>query len=259
MATDKKIALITGGAQGLGAATARVLSAEGTHVIIADMERYKGAALADELGGTFMPMNVTDEVDWRSIIANIVETYGRLDSLINAAGIEGNVKQGSLENTTLDEWHKVLGVNLDGTFLGCREVMRVMKPQGHGAIVNISSVGSYYPTTQGVAYGASKGAITQFTKSVAFEGAQNGNQIRCNSVHPGMIVTRMFDSIIEQLGQRETASARKAAQSSAARIPLGGPGKPEDVAHLIAFLVSDKASYITGSEYTVDGGWRLMR
>ncbi len=133
-----------------------------------------------------------------------------------------------------------------------------MKRAGSGAIINVASIGAYYPTVQSVAYGASKGAVTQLTKSVALCGSEGGARVRCNSVHPGMIATRMLDDITSQLQQRSDASSDFARQS-AARLPLGAPGQPEDVARLICFLASADAGYITGSEFSVDGGWRLLR
>lgn len=256
---DGQVALVTGGARGIGAATARVLQGEGATVAVADLPGVGGDDLAGELNGVFLPLDVTSESDWKSAVQSLAAAHGRIDVLVNAAGIEGNVVAGDLERTTLEEWRRVLAVNLDGTFLGCREIMGVMKRAGCGAIVNVSSVGAYYPTVQGVAYGASKGAVTQLTKSVALTGSQDGRRVRCNSVHPGMIATRMLDSIAAQLEQRETPANRGYAQSALDRMPLGAPGQPEDVARLIAFLASNEAAYITGSEFTVDGGWRLLR
>lgn len=252
------VALITGGARGLGAATARRIASEGGHVVVGDFPGVGGEDLAREIDGTFVALDVTSEDAWRDVVRGILDRSSRIDILVNAAGIEGNVVEGTLEATTLAEWRRVLSVNLDGTFLGCRTVMAPMKQAGRGAIVNVSSLGSYYPTVQSVAYGASKGAVTQLTKSVALEGAQDGRKIRCNSVHPGMIATRMLDSIISQLGARGGA-ASTVAQAGASNIPLGDAGRPEDVANLIAFLASDEAAYVTGSEYVVDGGWKLRR
>jgi len=256
---EGKVALVSGGARGIGAAGARALQCQGAMVAIGDLPGVGGEQLARELECDFIKLDVTCEKDWQAAVQELVRRRGTVDVLVNAAGIEGDVTAGALELTTLAEWRRVLAVNLDGTFLGCREVMAVMKKAGRGAIVNLSSVGSYYPTTQSVAYGASKGAVTQLTKSVALCGSNDGNRIRCNSIHPGMIATRMLDSIVSQLGKRGAGEASDAAQESMRRMPLGGPGKPEDVAALIAFLSSDEASYITGAEFSVDGGWQLLR
>ena len=254
-----KTAMVTGGARGIGAATARALCSEGATVAIADLKGVGGEELAASLGAEFHELDVTSETDWKNVVHLIVERHSSVDILVNTAGIEGDVVNGTLESSTLAEWRRVLAVNLDGTFLGCREVMPVMKRSSRGAIVNVSSVGAYYPTAQSVAYGASKGAVTQLTKSVALHGSLEGHRIRCNSVHPGMIATRMLESITAQLGQRNVASAGDAAAQSVQRMPLGGAGRPEDVANLIVFLASEEASYITGAEFSVDGGWRLLR
>jgi len=256
---ENRVALITGGARGIGAATAARIAAEGGTVAIADLPGAEAEALAADLGGSFVALDVTDEAGWREAVAGLSERHGRIDVLVNAAGIEGDVVKGSLEDTTLEEWRRVLSVNLDGTFLGCRTIMPVMKVRGEGAIVNVSSLGSYYPTVQGVAYGASKGAVTQLTKSVALEGARDGRRIRCNSVHPGMMATRMLDRIVTGMGERTGNREDPQALSPAARIPLGRAGQAEEAASVIAFLASREASYVTGSEYVVDGGWKLQR
>lgn len=252
---NEKIALITGGAGGIGAATARLLVERGATVVVADLHEPE----ALPVGAQFVALDVTVEESWSAAMALIAQKFGRLDVLVNAAGIVGDVVAGALQQTTLQEWRKVMAVNLDGTFLGCREAMALMEKQGCGAIVNVSSVGSYYPTTQSVAYGASKGGVTQLTKSVALFGSQSGHRIRCNSVHPGRTDTAMLDAIVQQRAQRSGDNGSQQAQVSAQRIPLGPVGTPLDVAHMIAFLASDEAAYITGAEFLVDGGWRLLR
>lgn len=255
---ESRVVLVSGGAGGIGAATAHLFAERGATVIAADLRD----AARRPAGVAFLPLDVTSEEDWASVVAHIVERHGRLDVLVNAAGIVGDVVSGALENTSLAEWRRVMAVNLDGTFLGCREAMAAMSRQGRGAIVNVSSVGSYYPTTQSVAYGASKGGVTQLTKSVALFGTQGGKRIRCNSVHPGRTDTAMLESIVSQRAQRTRDAGdmgSSEAQASAARIPLGAAGTPQDVANLIAFLASDEAGYITGGEFVVDGGWKLLR
>ncbi|WP_158597895.1 SDR family NAD(P)-dependent oxidoreductase [Noviherbaspirillum saxi] len=254
-----KVALITGGANGIGAATANLLAQQGATVIVGDLRPVEDAELMRAAGIEYVKLDVSSESDWKSVVTGVSARHGGLHILVNAAGIEGDVTSGNLERMSLDEWRRVIQVNLDGTFLGCREVMPVMRKQGGGSIVNISSLAAYYPTPYSVAYGASKGAVTQLTKSVALHGSQGGVKVRCNSVHPGLIATRMIDSIAAQLNKGMDAAAANAAQQYFDRVPLGGVGKPEDVASLIAFLASDDAAYITGAEYTVDGGSRLLR
>src|ERR1700691_3031327 len=188
-----KVVAISGGAGGIGAATARLLAREGAKVAVLD--RVDGEALARELGGKFHALDVTDESAWAEIIGTIDGKMGRIDALVNAAGIEGDLLAGNPETTTLEEWRRVHRVNLDGTFLGCRAVLPVMKRRKTGSIVNISSIVSYFGSPNAVAYSSSKGGVATFTKSVARFGARDGNRIRCNSVHPGVIRTRMIANI----------------------------------------------------------------
>ena len=255
---SEKVVLVTGGASGIGAATARLLAQRGATVFIGDLAGGNGEKIATEIGGTFLALDVTSEAAWSQAVQTILDRQGRLDVLVNAAGIVGDVVNGTIANTTLAEFRRVMSVNLDGTFLGCKESLAAMRKHGTGAIVNLASVGAYYPTTQSVAYGASKGAVTQLTKTVALAGAENGNQIRCNSVHPGKTATPMLETIFDQYRQRQAAGGVDP-RPAGRRIPLGDEGKAEDVAHLIAFLASDESGYITGGEFTVDGGWRLLR
>jgi 3(or 17)beta-hydroxysteroid dehydrogenase len=253
-----KVALVTGGAGGLGGATARRMAEEGAKVVIADLADEQGQALAQEIGAEYQRLDVTREDSWEAAVGAVDARHGRIDVLVNGAGIEGDFVNGSPETTSLDLWHKVLRVNLDGVFLGCKFVLPVMKRAGKGAIVNISSMASYLGTPVNVAYGASKAGVQQLTKSVAVFGSRGGMKIRCNSVHPGVIRTRMLDEIYKQIGQLANVSAEQAEQMSLRAIPFGEVGEPDDVAWLILYLASDEAKYVTGSEFMVDGGWHLV-
>lgn len=253
-----KVALVTGGASGIGAATASLLAERGATVMVADLVKPAVTAASPAPAMAFVKLDVTSETDWAAAIDGIREHHGRLDILVNAAGIVGDVLAGTLAQTTLADWRKVMAVNLDGTFLGCREAMPLMKKGSEGSIINVASVGAYYPTLQNPAYGASKAGVTQLTKTVAMYGSLEGGRVRCNSVHPGRTATPMLESIASQLAQR-THNGRATPPSSASRIPLGPSGTPQDAAALIAFLASAEAGYITGAEFVVDGGWRLLR
>ena len=189
-----RVALVTGGAGGIGKAACQHLAERGAIVIVADLDVETNRCAAQAGEWHFAGLDVTSEQDWKRVVDATLQQHHRIDVLVNAAGIVGDVVHGTLEQTSIDEWRRVLAVNLDGTFLGCREIMRAMKVSGTGSIINISSVGAYYPTTQSVAYGASKGAVTQLTKTVALYGAQDGNRIRCNSVHPGRTATSMLNA-----------------------------------------------------------------
>ena len=253
-----KVALVTGAASGIGAACAQLLAQRGAVVVLSDLPSCHSAISTSSTETTFMPLDVTDEVQWSDVLKAVLGRWQRLDVLVNAAGIVGDVRCGTLEATTLQEWRRVLAVNLDGTFLGCKAAVGAMRPTGRGSIVNLSSIGAYYPTSQSIAYGASKGAVTQLTKSVALFASAYG-PIRCNSVHPGRIATPMLEAIAVGRKQRQAENGVESSSVSADRIPLGPHGDARDVAHLVAFLASDEAAYITGSEFSVDGGWHLLR
>ena len=238
-----KVALITGGAGGLGG--------QGLAGVI-------GKALAAELGGDYQRLDVTSEDQWQSVVSAVTSKHGRIDVLVNGAGIEGDFVRGSPETTSLEQWRKVLSVNLDGTFLGCKHTLPVMRKAGRGSIVNISSMASFLGTPVNVSYGASKAGVQQLTKSVAVFGSRDGLKIRCNSVHPGVIRTRMLDHIFQQIGQLANVASDEAEQLMLRQVPWGEVGEPDDVGYLILYLASDEAKYVTGSEFMVDGGWHLV-
>jgi 3alpha(or 20beta)-hydroxysteroid dehydrogenase len=229
------VAIITGGARGMGAAHARAFAREGARVVIADVLDDEGRSLAAELGDTvrYEHLDVTSESEWETVVASTVEAFGTVDVLVNNAGI-GNMA--AIDNYTLEMWNAVLAVNLTGTFLGVKAVVPVMKAAKHGSIINISSVEGLRGSAGLHGYVASKFAVRGLTKSVAVElGRYN---VRVNSVHPGFIVTPMT----EQLD-----FARQ-------QVPLGRPAQPEEVSSLVVFLASEESAYSTGAEFVVDGG-----
>lgn len=251
-----KIAIVTGGAGGIGGAAARRLASVGAKVFITDMQEETGDALAQEIGGTFLPHDVSSEEQWQAVIDTVREQSDFIDILVNSAGISGDFTNSGLA-TTLTEWRRVLGINLDGTFLGCRMVMPIMIEAGQGSIINISSATSFMATPTGLAYGASKAAVEQLSRSMAIIGARDGKQVRCNSVHPGVIATDMHNSILSKLADRQGVTAAEVEAQRLGAVPLGRRGSADDIASMIVYLASDEARYITGTAMRVDGGWTV--
>lgn len=251
-----KTAIVTGGAGGIGGAAARRFASAGAAVFITDMQDAAGAALAEEIGATFLRHDVADEEQWERVVAHAQQATGTIDILVNSAGIAGDFTNSGLA-TTLAEWRRVIGINLDGTFLGCRTVMPVMLAAGQGSIVNISSATSFMATPTGLAYGASKAGVEQLSRSMAVIGARDGKQVRCNSVHPGVIATDMHNSILNKLADRQGVTAADVEQQRLVAVPLGRRGSADEIAGMIAYLASDEARYITGTAMRIDGGWTV--
>jgi len=249
---DGKAVLVTGAASGIGRATAALLAAEGARVAVADIAVEPGEAAAAEIGGDacFIPLDVRDEARWREATAAVVPRFGRLDVLVNNAGL---FPWGSIEDTSLADWRAAHAVNAEGVFLGCKYAVAAMKATGGGAIVNISSIAALVGTPTFTAYSASKGAVRSLTKCVALHCAKEGYGIRCNSVHPSFIDTPMVAGAVAG----HAAPDRFRAALDRAN-PLGHIGRPEDVARMVLFLASDESAFVNGAEMVVDGGTTAM-
>jgi 3(or 17)beta-hydroxysteroid dehydrogenase len=246
-----KVAVVTGGASGIGRATAAAMAGQGAHVVVADIDDGRGPDVAATIraagaSASFLHLDVTREEDWIAGLGGTVGAHGRIDVLVNNAGIG---PMGDIESTTLELWRRVQAVNVEGVFLGCKHAVRVMKESGGGAIVNLSSIAGIVSGPSMAAYSASKGAVRLLTKSVALHCARKGYNIRCNSVHPSYTDTPMVASIVA--GHRDPDRFRSSLEGAA---PLGRLGAPEDVADAILYLASDDARFVTGTELVVDGG-----
>ena len=244
MRLEGKVALISGGARGMGAEEALLFAREGAKVVIGDvLEEGRDVAGSIPGGGAiFVRLDVTKEGDWRRAVSMAEEVYKRLDILVNNAGVSA---VGGIEDTTVEEWDRVMEVNAKGVFLGTREAIPAMQRAGGGSIINISSqLGIVAMNESSPQYIASKGAVRLLTKSTALQYAADG--IRCNSVHPGPIVTPMTE------GRRSDPAVQALMES---RIPLGRYGEAIDVAYGVLYLASDESSFVTGSELVIDGGW----
>jgi NAD(P)-dependent dehydrogenase (short-subunit alcohol dehydrogenase family) len=245
---QNKSALVTGGARGIGEAIARRFALEGADVIIGDIDAEAGSALAAEIGSRFFPLDVASEADWTSLAS----TFPTIDIVVNNAGITGFEESPGPhdpEHATLAEWHRVHAVNLDGTFLGCRYAIGAMRAKGAGSIINMSSRSGLVGIPGAAAYASSKAAIRNHTKSVALYCAQQGLNIRCNSIHPAAILTPMWEALIGNGPDREQRMAAMVADT-----PLKRFGTVEEVAAIALMLASDEATYMTGSEIHLDGG-----
>jgi 3(or 17)beta-hydroxysteroid dehydrogenase len=243
---EGKIAIVTGAASGIGLATARLLAREGAQVVLTDVNATAGAAAAAALGARFRALDVRKPEEWTAVVDGVVAELGRLDVLINNAGVG---VMADIERATLAEWRFVHAVNTEGVFLGCQNAVRVMKRSGGGSIVNVSSIAGIVAAHNLPAYCSSKAGVRLLTKSVALHCAREGYKIRCNSVHPSFIATPMVDAMVQhaQHGDKMREQLENAA-------PLGHLGEPDDVAYMILYLASDESKFVTAAELIVDGG-----
>ena len=245
MRLQGKVALISGGARGQGAVEAKLFASEGASVVIGDilddLGRQVEAEIAESGGNaTYVHLDVTSESQWNDAVNTAVERYGKLDILVNNAGI---LIRAGVEDTTEEDWDRIMDINGKGVFLGTKAAIPAMREAGGGSIINISSIAGLQGSPASAAYSSTKGAVRILTKSTAVQYAKEG--IRCNSVHPGLIYTDMT---------RDTLDTPEGERDWLARVPMGRIGVSEDVAKGVLFLASDESSYMTGSELVIDGG-----
>jgi meso-butanediol dehydrogenase / (S,S)-butanediol dehydrogenase / diacetyl reductase len=245
---SNKIALITGAASGIGRAAAERFVAEGATVILADraadrLAKTLGALRAEGTEHRSIQFDVTDQAGWIRAAAEIDAAFGRLDVLVNNAGY-GHFR--SIEDTTLEEWHAILAVNLDSVFLGTKHMLPLLARSGRGSIINVSSIRGMVAGPNTASYAASKGGVRMLTKSTALECASAGNGVRANSIHPGQVRTPLSAQALNDPAMK---------RATVDRIPMGRMGEAVEIATAIVFLASDESSFMTGSEMTIDGGY----
>jgi NAD(P)-dependent dehydrogenase (short-subunit alcohol dehydrogenase family) len=249
-----KVALVTGGASGIGRGCAEKLAAEGAVVVITDVQDAKGdevVAGIKKAGGkaSYIHHDVTDEADWESVVGQVKKAHGRLDVLVNNAGIAVNAQVVSM---SLADWRRQQAVNLDGVFLGVKHAIPLMREGGGGSIVNMSSVAGLKGSPGLAGYCATKGGVRLFTKAVAMECANAKDGIRVNSVHPGIIETPIWLNVVPANAGSNEPPDLDALSTMA--VPLGVKGFPEDIANGVLWLASDESRYVTGQELVIDGG-----
>lgn len=237
-----KVAIVTGAASGLGQASAKRLAEEGARLIVADIDEHAGRATADNIDGAeYTLLDVSKEKAWEALMDQVLDRYGKLDVLVNNAGV---VRLATIEDTTEEIWRFVNSVGTDGTFYGCKHALRVMKPAGSGSIINMCSSASVQAGPNIFAYAASKSAIRGMTKSIAVLSSRNGHGVRCNSAHPGNMRTPMLERVYaEHLANNPDAA------TADNKIWVG---EPEDVANMVLFLASDESKSVNGAAMLVD-------
>lgn len=246
---DGKVALVTGGAGGIGRATCEEFLKEGARVIVADITDEAGQKVAAEMGSDalYLHLDVTCEERWQQVMDEILTRFGQLDILVNNAGIGGAC---DLEDIDMAFWNKTMSINLTGVFLGCKHGVKAMKQSGGGAIINMSSITGNIGVSDVTAYSTSKGGVRMMSKCVALYCCSKGYGIRCNSVHPTIVETDMLmKPMMEIMGDEESIHA-----ALSPMVPLGRMAQPQDIAKAISFLACDDATMITGTELMVDGG-----
>jgi len=246
MELSGQVAIVTGGASGIGAAAASLLEAAGAIVVVADIQP------ANDGAGRFVTHDVSSEEAWKALLADVLEREGRLDIMINNAGVSGGA--GTLENTTVEQWRKVEAINSEGVFLGCKYAIEGMKQTGpdksvpKGSIVNVSSIAGLIGSAGPAAYTASKGAVRLLSKSVALHCAEQKYNIRCNSVHPGGVDTAIFNPLWQMVGREQGKAFVDASH------PIGHMAEARELGELLLWLASDRSSFVTGAEFVADGG-----
>lgn len=258
---DGKVAVVTGAAAGIGLGTAEMLAREGAHVVLTDTNSdagKKACASISNAGGNalFMQHDVSDEAGWSHVITKSRETFGTLDILVNNAGIQMSKP---LEDTSLDDWRRIFAINVEGVFLGTRAAMAVMKQKGTGSIINVSSTMDRVVNELNAAYCSSKAAVTQFTRAAAMTGAEDGNRVRVNSIHPGVIATPMIEKEIKDVAEARGDTSTDPVRAEWNSLCPLGMGEPDDIAYAILYLASDESKYVTGSDMLVDGGHVIGR
>jgi|SRR5690554_1833146 NAD(P)-dependent dehydrogenase (short-subunit alcohol dehydrogenase family) len=245
-----KIAFVTGGASGLGAAIARRLHEDGFRVVLSDIDEQGGTQLAEELGerAEFIHLDVSSEESWKAAMAYLADRHGRLDVLVNNAGI---TTVGNIETLSFAALKREFSINLDSVFLGCQNALGLMKTCG-GSIINIASGCSKKVKPDLAGYNATKAAVTMLSKTIALHCAKQGYGIRVNTVHPGAMRTPIVDKVLSQSDDPDALLA-----SFIADHPIGRIGEPTDIAAMVSFLASEQAAFVTGAEFFVDGGMTL--
>ena len=250
--------LVTGGAQGIGRGIVERFLESGHRVFLTDINAAAGEAAARETGAGFFAQDVADEASWLAVIEAIGREAGGLHVLVNNAGTEGKgTAAKDVETAPADDWRRIMDVNTSSVFLGCKHAIPLMAKSGGGAIVNMASVASLVPTPFLAAYGASKAAVEHLTRSIALHCGRAGHAIRCNSVHPGHVMTPMLTAIMERLGGENGMSGPDFAEKFRQSLPLRSFQDVRDMANLVHFLASDDARFITGQSIAVDSGFVL--
>jgi len=252
---DGKVALVTGAAKGIGAATAELLAREGAKVMCTDVDETEGQKVVDAIQNaghtaSFMTHDVTSEEAWEKVAGETQRAFGGLHVLVNNAGIAPDGI--AIEDLPFESWKRTLAVDLDSVFLGCKYAIRLMKECGGGSIINISSIMGLVGTPRSSDYNAAKGGVRLLTKVAALECAEAGYNIRVNSVHPGYIDTPLVRNVVER---SEEASANELMGMLTMLHPIGRLGTPKEIGQAILFLASDESSFVTGAELVVDGGY----
>ena len=258
---DSKVALVTGGASGIGRACARLLAQEGASVVVTDIQDRMGNDCVAEVEASgdracYFHHDVANEDDWRSVIAGTRQTYGRLDILVNNAGI---AIAGLITELSLTDWRRQQAINLDGVFLGFKHALPLMREGGGGAIVNIASTAALVGSSNLVSYSATKGGVRALTKSMALQCASLKDGIRVNSIYPGIIETPIYNTLEGAPthgsgGANSKHLSRDPDALAAMFVPLGTKGEPADIAAGVLYLASDESRYVTGAELVIDGG-----